>query len=47
MFNFLNKIQDLFIKIKFKRIFKQRFKAYNKFHQTPYGVPTRNSGYYE
>lgn len=47
MFNFLNKIQDLFTKIKFKRTFKQRFKAYNKLHQTPYGVPTRNSGYYE
>jgi hypothetical protein len=47
MFNFLNKIQDLFTKIKFKRTSKQRLKAYNKIHQTPYGVPTRNSGYYQ
>lgn len=40
-------IQQLITRISFKRTARQRHKAYVKFHQTPYGVPTRNQGYYE
>ena len=40
-------IKQLIIRIRFKRTARQRYKSYNKMHQTPYGVPTRNQGYYE
>lgn len=40
-------ILNLITKIRFKRTAKQRYKAYNKLHQTPYGIPSRNESYYE
>jgi len=43
----LHYIQSLITRYSFKRTARQRYKAYNKIHQTPYGVPTRNQGYYE
>ena len=43
----LHYIQALITRYSFKRTARQRYKSYNKIHQTPYGVPTRNQGYYE
>jgi hypothetical protein len=43
----IQSIQYLITRIKFKRTAKQRYKNYNKLHQTPYGVSSRNQGYYE
>ena len=43
----LHYIQALITRYSFNRTARQRYKAYNKIYQTPYGVPNRNSGYYE
>jgi hypothetical protein len=43
----IQSIQYLITRIKFKRTAKQRYKNYNKLHQTPYDLPYRNQGYYE
>ena len=40
-------ILNIITQIRFKRTAKQRYKAYNKMHQTPYGIPSRNESYYE
>ena len=43
----IRSLKDLITRILFKRTARQRYKAYNKLHQTPYGLPHRNQGYYE
>jgi hypothetical protein len=43
----IHSIQHLINRIKFKRTARQRYKTYNKMHQTPYGISTRNESYYE
>ena len=43
----IRSVKDLITRILFKRTARQRYKAYNKLHQTPYDLPYRNQGYYE